>query len=65
MAVFFPIVLFDPGTNTHYLIANFILAAIIAEKATSKTVQGLFHETILRPLNLKNTQFVPYERSLL
>ena len=53
--------LFDPGTETHYSSANFILAAIIAEKATGKTILDLYHEIIFDPYGLKSTFFVPYE----
>jgi D-alanyl-D-alanine carboxypeptidase len=53
--------LFDPGTETHYSSANFILAAIIAEKASGKKILDLYHEIIFNPYELENTLFVPYE----
>jgi CubicO group peptidase (beta-lactamase class C family) len=53
--------LFDPGTETHYSSANFILAAIIAEAATGKTILDLYHEIIFDPHRLESMLFVPYE----
>jgi D-alanyl-D-alanine carboxypeptidase len=53
--------LFNPGEETHYSSANFILAAIIAEKATGKEILDLYHEIICSPLGLSHTFFLPYE----
>lgn len=53
--------LFDPGTDSHYSSANYILAAIVAEKATGRKILDLYNEIIFTPHGLQNTQFVPYE----
>ncbi len=55
--------LFPPGSAFSYSNANYILLGLIAEKVTGKTTVQLLHETIIDPLSLKHTFFVPYEQA--
>ncbi|MXQ14193.1 serine hydrolase domain-containing protein [Microvirga makkahensis] len=42
-------------TGYHYSNTNYILASMIAEKATGKTFQELVHELVIEPLGLHST----------
>ena len=67
---------FEPGTDNRYSNSNYVLLGIIAERATGKSLQTLYHDEIYIPLSLTNTYFLPsdlipaelvtsYDRSLI
>jgi CubicO group peptidase (beta-lactamase class C family) len=55
---------FTPGTNYWYSNTNYILAGMIAKKATGKHISTLIREYILDPFQLKNT-FYDVEETIL
>ncbi|MGE5261255.1 MAG: serine hydrolase domain-containing protein [Actinomycetota bacterium] len=46
---------FPVSTSYHYCNTNYILAAMIAEKATGKTFRDLVHEMVIEPQGLTST----------
>jgi D-alanyl-D-alanine carboxypeptidase len=46
---------FPATTGYHYSNTNYILASMIAEKATGRTFQELVHELVIEPLGLHST----------
>ena len=54
---------FAPGGAWHYSNTNYILLGLIAERITGKTSAELLRSSIIDPLMLANTYFVPYEQA--
>ena len=54
---------FTPGSDFGYSNANYVLLGLIAEKVTGQTVAQLLRARIIDPLGLRNTYFVPYEKT--
>lgn len=52
---------FAPGSNWEYSNTNFIIAGMIAEKISGKSIQQLIRDSILTPQGLGKTFFPPYE----
>lgn len=52
---------FAPGTNWEYSNTNFIIAGLIQEKISGKSIQQLIRDSILTPQGLGKTFFPPYE----
>jgi D-alanyl-D-alanine carboxypeptidase len=52
-----------PGEKWEYNSANYLLAGLVIEKATGRTVAKLLDELILDPLKLRDTVLQPQERS--
>jgi D-alanyl-D-alanine carboxypeptidase len=50
---------FDPGTNNEYSNSNYVLLGVIAERASGKSLQSLYHDEILSPLSLSHTYLLP------
>ena len=50
---------FNPGTDNQYSNSNYVLLGIIAERATGKSLQSLYHDEIFFPLSLNHTYFLP------
>lgn len=52
---------FAPGTSWEYSNTNYLIAGMIAEKLTGRSIQDLLRDSIIKPLGLKHTFFPPYE----
>lgn len=52
---------FAPGKGWEYSNTNFIIAGLIEEKITGKSMQQLIRDSILTPQSLAHTFFPPYE----
>lgn len=52
---------FAPGANWEYSNTNFIIAGMIQEKISGKSIQQLIRDSILTPQGLGQTFFPPYE----
>ena len=46
---------FKPGSQGKYANTNYLFLGMILEKVTGKTLNQLYNETIIKPLNLTNT----------
>ncbi|MEZ5078891.1 MAG: serine hydrolase domain-containing protein [Solirubrobacterales bacterium] len=50
----------DPGTCFHYAHTNFAVLSQVISQATGRSVGGLIHERVLRPLGLRHTGISRY-----
>ena len=53
---------FEPGTDFHFSVINYILLAMITENIAGKTYVELIHEIITVPLKLKNTYLEGFDQ---
>lgn len=52
---------FKPGASWDYSNTNYVLAGIIIEKVTGKTIQEAIRTYVLEPSNLNHTFYIPFE----
>ncbi len=52
---------FTPGDRFAYSNSNYVLLGLIAEKVYNKGLGRLFNEFIVKPIQLKNTAFPPFD----
>jgi CubicO group peptidase (beta-lactamase class C family) len=61
-AIFSIDLLYSPGTDRVYDDLGYILLGLIVESVTGITLDAYCSDAIFRPLNMRNTMFVPHNR---